>query len=248
MEELKIWEEPYDEGVGECYYNDEGVGECYYNVDKFLRFINSRGQKWHHRLNSFTTALEKKVSINKSDPKIEPIYDGINCIVKGIAISLKENLSHFYGELEVIPTGSQTSRVKVGLPHEADFLFNLQNTIDTTAYERDSETDFTELLCKDIARVIDDGIISNQYRLRIHGIHPHEFIPGVCIVMSYGEGEESRVGVTMDIVLVTPFHPKCSENLPLKLITSKSLLYIKDKGVFDYFENRVYSLLGRMLF
>ena len=86
MAELKIW--------NIFYYNDG----CYYNVDKLLQFINSREKQWHHRLIAFTAALEKKVSIDKGDPKVKPIYDGMNWIVDKIADQLKIQCPHIYSE------------------------------------------------------------------------------------------------------------------------------------------------------
>ena len=123
MDDFKICEYP-------------GRIECHYNVGNFLRFIKSRDQTWRNRLDIFTDALERRVSIDKTHSNVEPIYTELDHIVKKIASGLQTKLPYIYGDMEVIPTGSQTSGVKVGLPHEADFLFKLPSSINYETFQR----------------------------------------------------------------------------------------------------------------
>ena len=137
----------------------------------------SRDQSWRDWLNSFTAALYKKVGIDKHNTTIKPIHDGTNTIVEQIANGLKLRIPQIYRVLEVA-TGSKTSGFKVGLTHEADYLINEET------YGRNNTIDVNEILCNDIANVIDDGIMSNEPGLRIHGIYRYTHVPGICIVMA----------------------------------------------------------------
>ena len=155
MAEIKIWEA-------------EHGTSCYYNVGRFLDLINSRDKSLHDRINSFAAALDKKVTIDRYDSKFKPIYDGLDEIVAKIAHGLKTKIPHIYSGLEVISTGSQTSSVKVGLPHEADFLFRLPPKIDCKTYERKETKRLGSILCDDISSVLCDKIKSKDERLKIH--------------------------------------------------------------------------------
>ena len=93
MDEFKICE--FSDG---CEFFD--------NVEKFLEFEKRQGHAWRDQLDTFTAALEQRVSIDKEDPSITPIYEELNIIVKRIADGLQTEIPDGYNDLEVVPTGS----------------------------------------------------------------------------------------------------------------------------------------------
>ena len=199
------------DGFKICEYSSGG---CYYKVDNFLAFINKQDKKWLDRLDAFTSALDKRVHIDKSDKKIKPIYRALDDFVQWIATELKTKIPHIYADMDVISTGSQTSGVKVGLHHEADFLFKLSNSLDDIEFLRETKIRqratlthaSSHQLCDDIASIIDNTHILRDSCLQIHGIYQHEIIPGVCLVMSFAENSETRVGVTAVVIIVKHYH------------------------------------------
>ena len=83
-------------------------------------------------------------------------------------------------------------------------------------------------------------------RLRIHGIHCYEGLPGLCLVMCDGDDTNFRVGVTMDLILVKQYEPipERGTRNPFPAIFSYPLGYIIDNDLAACLENYVYSLLG----
>ena len=227
--------------------------DCYYNVDTFLKFIKSRNQKWQDRLDGFTATIDKRVSIDKEDPKIKPIYDEMHDIIMQIASGLKKNQPEIYSDMEVILTGSHSSRVKVGLPHEADYLFKLPPHINTEGLRMMTSKDYFDVcdlsdeLCDDINIVIREGNIAKDCRLKINALHKYTRIPGVCILMSFGEDGDTKGGASMDIVLVQKYKPEEFDQFQtLKgTISSRSKQFVTDNGHSASLRNSVYNLVGR---
>ena len=93
-----------------------------YNVSRFLRQNSS--SEWITKANSFTRKLNHKVQVGSGNSRYTHIYKGVNIIVERIAEELTNRDPLFTGA-KLHPTGSISSNVKVGLPHEADFLLEL---------------------------------------------------------------------------------------------------------------------------
>ena len=125
-------------------------------------------------------------------------------------------------------------------------MLKLPNKIDKKTFQRGTKTRLRKLLSDDIISVINHDTISKIPRLQIHGLHQHENLPGVCIVMSYCNDKGSKLGVTMDVLLVTPYKTNEGNGLekPIEILSSNSLEYIKDHDLCGYLENDFYSLFS----
>ena len=231
-----------------CEYKGKSV---YYNVELFLKFVNSQHPKWRERLNEFTAALDKQVTIDSSNPNIQNVYEEIDIVVKRLANGLIANIPELYNDLEVIPTGSQTSKVKVGLPHETDYLFKVPN-IDIDEFrtvDRLEANRLSDQFSHDIYRILGVNTIINDSRLQIHGIHRHRRISWVCVIMSAGDNADSKVGVSVDIILVKQYQPEKDKdkNNSIDTISNQAQQYMKDENLCVCLETDVYSLLDNNL-
>ena len=97
-----------------------------YNVSQFLRLHDSN-ESFRHKITNadkFIHLLDAKVYIDTSDPKYSHIYQGIDIIVNHVVLELAK-LDSFFADVKLRQTGSSMSGVKIGLPHEADYVMEL---------------------------------------------------------------------------------------------------------------------------
>ena len=102
--------------------NDKNI----YSVSQFLRKYDS-SETSHDRIANitrFTKFLDAKVFIDTNDPRYSHIYEGIDVIVKRVVAELTK-LDPYFAFVKLRRTGSSTSGVKVGLPHESDYVLAL---------------------------------------------------------------------------------------------------------------------------
>ena len=124
-------------------------------------------------------------------------------------------------------TGSSMSGVKIGLPHEADYLLEIHPE---KSYSRQSKFgnyyDHLQLFIA-LEEIMSNHVyemIKDLTHWVIHGIKLYYSIDCVCIVMQCKSSENEDVGVTVDIVpvsMMTTTHDKFDEKsaayLPLSL-------------------------------
>ena len=72
--------------------------------------------------------LDKQVHIDANDPRNKAIFQDIDTIVNRLCEKLKQNHS-CYENVYVRRTGSIDAGVKVGLPHETDYLLYVPESI-----------------------------------------------------------------------------------------------------------------------
>ena len=196
-----------------------------YNVSRFLRKhrskINSR--KWIENAKEFIRLLDKKVHVDPSDAKYAHIYQGIDIIVQRLIHKLG-NFDPLFERAKLLQTGSISSNIKVGLPHEADYTLEIPHN-----KTLNDGTKLTGKLFISMARnIVGDykhELIQGLGRWVIHGTKPHERIGGVCLVMELKQSDSSLVGVTVDIVpvyAVTQTHETFNEKACLFLPHSLS--------------------------
>ena len=109
------------------------------NVSEFIRKHASRDTDIA-TLNTFIQNLDKHIHIDANDPKFNHIYCNIDIIVTRLVSELAKADSYFT-DTKLRPTGSIYCGVKVGLPHEADYLMEVpeHKTLDTgKKLERDT--------------------------------------------------------------------------------------------------------------
>ena len=188
--------------------------DCFYNIDTFLKFVNGLDKQWRDRIDAFTSALDRHITIDKDDQNIAPIYEGMDKIIERITHVLKTKKTRIYSDMEIIPTGSKTLSGKVGSPLEADFLIKRSSKIDCKTYKRKPEYSFSKQLANNIVYVLSQEDIHKDARLRIDGMHEHEDIQGVGVIISFVENYYLRVGVTMDIVLFRQYQPNNDTEVP----------------------------------
>ena len=182
--------------------NQDGDPFFSYNVSRFLREhrskINSR--IWIKNANEFIRLLDQKVHVDASNPRYAHIYQGIDPIVHRV-IERLEQFDPFFKYTKLRRTGSISSNVKVGLPHEADYTLEI-------SHEK-TLNDGKNLTGKIFIYMIKNIVEDNKHELIqglvcwvIHGSHPHKRIGAVCLVMELTQSDSSLVGVTVDIVPV----------------------------------------------
>ena len=111
------------------YNKTFGIEKAYvhYNVSEFLRRHESDdSRKYMAKVESFTKLLDAKVHIDADDQRYAHIYQGIDIIVKRVVAELTK-LDSFFAKVKLRQTGSITSGVNVGLPHESDYALELPN-------------------------------------------------------------------------------------------------------------------------
>ena len=109
-------------------YNDQLNEPVSYNVSKFRKKIreNIHSDTDIEQLNNFILKLDEKVHVDLNDPRYSHIYRGIDLILERLVSELA-NVDSYFTEATLHPTGSIYSGVKVGLPHEADYLLKVPN-------------------------------------------------------------------------------------------------------------------------
>ena len=110
--------------------NEYGKTSFSYNVSRFLREhrskINSR--KWIENANMFIRLLDKKVHVDANDLRYAHIYQGIDTIVQRLIDKLGK-VDAFFKHAKLRRTGSISSNIKVGLPHEADYTLEIPRLV-----------------------------------------------------------------------------------------------------------------------
>ena len=182
-------------------YNRTEHKHVRYNVSKFLRehkFSDADIDK----LNTFIIKLDKHIHVDKVDSRYSHIYRGIDIIIKRVVSELAKADSYFT-EAKLRSTGSIHSGVKVGLPHEADYLFEVpedKTLVTGDTFTRDTLYELVLAITKRNRASLTDGLD----HWVIHGVKQHELIGGICLVMECPSVELNRyskhVGVTVDLV------------------------------------------------
>ena len=176
---------------------------CPYNVSKFLR-EHSSSHTDIDELNTFIQTLDKHVHIDASEPKYNHIYKGVDAIMKRLVSELAK-VDSFFAHTKLRPTGSIHSNVKVGLPHESDYLLEVpeNKTLKTSkAFKKNTLYDMVATITRERHRNLIEGL---QY-WTIHGIKYHSYIGGICLIMQCPSNENcqesEQVGFTVDLVPV----------------------------------------------
>ena len=174
-----------------------------YNVSEFLR--KHTDPEWIVKVDSFTKLLDQKVHIDPTLPKYAHIYNGIDTIISRIVKCLiRINPDIFEGSI-LHRTGSASSGVKVGLPHEADYMIELRH---------DNQPDYLRLTVKTFNEIIEiilntkkKAIMAGLKHWNIVGSYRHRVV-GLCLIMRCpsvsNQCDSEKVGVTVDIVPVYP--------------------------------------------
>ena len=230
-----------------------------YNVSDFLRQYDSSAYAKIRmkKFNEFIQLLDMKVFIDTNDPRYSHIYQGIDTIVKRVIEELMK-LDSFYVHVNLRRTGSSTSGVKVGLPHEADYVLGLPKDKQLVSGDSfDRRTLFLHV--KQIVTERSAALIQGLQGWLIHGTHEYEKTGGVCLVMEckscVNDPASEKVGVTVDL---TPafmvestdesFNEKAAAYLPdsLNIYAKKGEVYRllrTDKCDTGYIENSIMAQL-----
>ena len=197
-------------------------GNVRYNVSKFLRehkFSDADIDK----LINFIRKLDKHIHVDKDDPRYSQFYRGIDIIMKRVVSELAKANSYF-SETKLRLTGSIHSGVKVGLPHEADYLFDVlkNNTIDTgTIFKNDTLYRMVLAITAYERASLTEGLD----HCGILGVKQHKRIGGICLVMECPSIESSpdskQVGVTVDSV---PAHVLKSTRKSLTILIENQII------------------------
>ena len=93
-------------------------------VPKTVDDYDKRSAHWKHRLDTFITTLDKKVTIDLRQEKYKIIYDELHIIVNDVIRRVRESDPRL-ADIKIRRTGSIKSGLKVGLPHETDYVIEL---------------------------------------------------------------------------------------------------------------------------
>ena len=103
-----------------CFEN--GAEQIHYKVSDFPRRQKTKSSSnWLENLNKFVELLDAKVHVDTNSPRYSHIYEGIDLIVKRVLAQLVKLVPNF-ANANLRRTGSSVSGVKVGLPHESDYV------------------------------------------------------------------------------------------------------------------------------
>ena len=187
-------------------YKKQGTGHAIkailgYNVSEILReqFTSDTDMD---KLNTFIMDLDKKVHIDASDPRYSHIYRGIDIIMNRLVSELTKADSCF-AEAKLRHTVSIYSNVKVGLPHETDYLLEVPDNRKMDigdAFENATLFDMVLAITEQKKYDLTDGLT----HWVIHGVEHNRNIGGICLTMQCpsdeGCSDSEEVGVTVDLV------------------------------------------------
>ena len=177
-----------------------------YNVSEFLRFrdFDESSRNLVDAMDKFTHLLDAKVHIDSSDSKYLHIYQGIETVVKRVLEELIK-LDPYFAKVKLRRTGSSMSGVKVGFPHETDYLLELPKD-DKLKTGKSFKDGTLILVVRQIVKEQATSLTQGLGHWIIHGQVEHSKTGGVCLVMecsSSADGSASEVvGVTVDLVPV----------------------------------------------
>ena len=170
-----------------------------YNVSRFLR-TNATSDVHMDNLNSFIKKLDKQVHVDASDPRYSHIYHGVDIIMKRLTDALAKADS-FFAVANLLPTGSIHSNVKVGLPHETDYLLEVpeDKVLDTDkALEGNTIYNMVVAITES-----ENNLTEGLANWTILGVKCHYHICGIALIMQCPSEPSSfskQVGVTVDLV------------------------------------------------
>ena len=160
------------------------------------QFYGSLSPDHRTKIDKLTKELDDKVRIDKCDHRYKPIYDGIDVIVKRICKHMALSHSSFV-DVKCQLTGSISSRTKVGLPHEADYLLK----IPAEKFRTDLPKQFYAIMTGLVNTYdIRETLTTNLDGFIIIGVKPIKTI-GVCLEMAY-QSRGTTVGVAVDLVIM----------------------------------------------
>ena len=166
------------------------------------------------------------------------MYLGTDRIVDRICAKLAEVEPESYDHVTKQRTGSSYSGLKVGLPHEVDYLLVVTDDL---------------LSCRDfqkhMRRLFRQGdLLGNEAerdtRFVLHGIENHKV--GVCLVMEYRPEDGAAEGITVDLVPVLKVPARRTATFEL---TRNAQFYLEQRCEFYQDENHkweddIYILAG----
>ena len=159
-----------------------------YNVSDFLRRHSSQKNhsKWVENANRFIKLLDKKVHVDASDPRYSHIYKGIDTIVHRLTNELGFT-DTFFKFAKLRKTGSISSNVKVGLPHEADYTLELPRN-KTLKNGKHLDGNIFIATVKQIVKDHASRLVKDLSHWVLHGVKEHANVGGICLVMEYRPG------------------------------------------------------------
>ena len=135
--------------------------------------------------------------------KYKHIYKGIDIIVRRIAAELAI-VEPVFLLAKWQPTGSISSDIKVGLPHEVDFLLYLPSDSRFKMYRQLKGCTLYSLM-RSIIRKRSTAIFEGLENWNIQCLSEHSHIDGVCLMMKWESNHNiysQHVGASVDIVPV----------------------------------------------
>ena len=171
--------------LGDIHGND-GVDkdEIYYNVSDFLRHHDSNIclRKRIASISKLANILDKKVYINTSDQCYSHIYKGIDIIVKRLVAELTKS-DEYFADAKLRKTGSSMSGLKVGLPHESDYVLELPEYKPEFEYMFLIHSKRFYNLVEPIIKYKKEALTEGLMQWVIHGVTEHRKTGGVYLVM-----------------------------------------------------------------
>ena len=181
-----------------CFKSRRNI-QIHFNISDFLRRHLCKPKSWISELNQFTKRIDARIHMDpNSDEHVKHIWISLETFLENVLGELQKNsnITGWFKNAFLIPTGSMYSNVKVGYPHEADYLLVLENPKHGEKYK-------VEVLYKQIESFVRDETILGQLMDTL----PLEFIgikensgKGVCF---YFRHNQTGQGVSVDF---TPVH------------------------------------------
>ena len=192
-----------------------------YDVTNFLEMIQNKSDQTISNINDFTYILDKNIHIDKYHPQYRIIYKELEIILNRLSNELS-NTDPSYEDAILRSTGSIYGNVKVGLPHEADFVLVL---VRPEVMNKVTVRQLFELV-HGIVHSKKEMLTSGLGRWIIHEIKFHRTV-GISLVMQYtpDSAGNNTVGVSVDLVPVYQVGSGDDPAIDMKL-TSKATEYL----------------------
>ena len=209
-----------------------------FNVSKFCRKYYALPEATRKQLDTFTSLLYDKVRVDRYDSRYRIIYQELEILVRRICEKLS-CVDECFKNYKLHKTGSAYSGTKVGLPHEADFILELQ------LCDGVLNQSLKYKLYKLVKQVLTEHkqFLINEFGLwQVNFIKQHRRGIGICIALEFkAKDSEEVVGVSVDLVLAHSLSRLRSK----RRFTKKAKTYLSKTLKQFLHEGKILKLFGK---
>ena len=188
--------------LGEGGASKMGHWQLNFNVTDFLRKFNSYSHERIRQLDLHMEAFDRRVHINTQIPGYAQIYNTVGGLLGSIVDKLKSKNSMFNNSY-LMQAGSIYGDIKVGLPHEADYLLVLPRPSDNSKI---TVTTIYSILKPILMDSPDRTLFQQAFPLEFLGMKQHGST-GICLFFKTVFQDGSAMGISVDLTPVYRIGP-----------------------------------------